>query len=399
MKKYIIPLSIVGILFFVIGFALGINGLIAPFLKEALQLSSGMSYLVITATFLPFVVFGYPSALIVKKVGYKNAMALSFVFFAIGLALFIPSANQKSFLLFLVASFISGMGNALLQTAINPYVTIIGPIESAAQRMSMMGILNKAAWAIAPLFLAIFMDVNNAQLGDILLPFYIIVSVFIALGVMTYFAPLPEVVAEGEEDDEVATTNSADTTNTKTSVYQYPHLILGAVALMFTVGAEVLAMATIVDYATELGLKDPAVYTSYTVGFMVLGYLVGMFFIPKKLSQSTALKACGIIGLMASIIIMVVPEPTTIWAVAFLGLANSLLWPAIWPLAIADLSKFTKVGSSILAMAIVGGAIIPTLFGFLRDTSLSTQSVYWILCLPTYLFITFYAFKGYKIRK
>ena len=378
-----------------IGFALGINGLIIPFLRTALDLTTAESYLVLAATFSTFIIFGYPSGLVIKAIGYKKTMILSFLFFAIGLYLFIPSAENQSFAMFLLASFISGIGNTMLQAAVNPYITILGPLESAATRMSMMGIANKAAWAIAPIFLGIFLNLGDVKLEDIKLPFYFISGIFVLLGILVAFVPLPEVKAEGEdENDEAAASSYAAN---KTSIWQFPHLLLGLVSLLFYVGVETLAMASIVDYATSLNLPDPQVYTSYTVIGMVIGYLVGVFFIPKYISQERAMFVCAIIGLISSLLIVLTPMNISIWFVAVLGLANSLMWPALWPMAMKDLGKFTKTGSSLLVMAIVGGAVFPLLFGWLADVSGNMQQAYWI-CFPAYLMIFYYALSGHKIR-
>lgn len=394
-KGYLFPLVVIGILFFMIGFALGINGLIIPFLRTALDLTTAESYLVLAATFSTFIIFGYPCGLIIKAIGYKKTMILSFLFFAIGLYLFIPSAENQSFAMFLLASFISGIGNTMLQAAVNPYITILGPLESAATRMSMMGIANKAAWAIAPIFLGVFLNLGDVKLEDIKLPFYFISGIFVLLGILVAFVPLPEVKAEGEdENDEAAASSYAAN---KTSIWQFPHLLLGLVSLLFYVGVETLAMASIVDYATSLNQPDPQVYTSYTVIGMVIGYLVGVFFIPKYISQERAMFVCAIIGLISSLLIVLTPMNISIWFVAVLGLANSLMWPALWPMAMKDLGKFTKTGSSLLVMAIVGGAVFPLLFGWLADVSGNMQQAYWI-CFPAYLMIFYYALSGHKIR-
>lgn len=395
-KGYLFPLVVIGVLFFMIGFALGINGLIVPFLRTALDLTTAESYLVLAATFSTFVIFGYPCGLIIKAIGYKKTMILSFLFFAVGLYLFIPSAENQSFAMFLLASFISGIGNTMLQAAVNPYITILGPLESAATRMSMMGIANKAAWAIAPIFLGIFLNLSDVQLDDIKLPFYFISGIFVLLGVLVAFMPLPEVKAEGEDESDTESAASSYSAN-KTSIWQFPHLLLGLVSLLCYVGVETLAMASIVDYAKSIGLADPQVYTSYTVIGMVAGYLVGVFFIPKYISQERAMFICAIIGVISSLLVVFLPVHLSIWFVALLGLANSLMWPALWPLAMKDLGKFTKTGSSLLVMAIVGGAIFPLLFGWLADEFGDLQQAYWI-CFPAYLMIFYYALSGHKIR-
>ena len=222
--KYMIPLMILGVMFFVIGFGIGISGFLTPALKSAFQLTNAQSYLVTASIFSAFVVFGRPAGMIIKKIGYRKSMTTAFIIMAVGMFLFIPSARSINFPLFLVALFTGGIGNTLLQASVNPYVTILGPRESAAMRMSMMGILNKSAWWFAPLFLGIFIDLQNVQLNDIISPFYIVTFILLFLGVFTFFAPLPEVNADGEVDSDQGSASQSITGNEKTSVLQYPHL-------------------------------------------------------------------------------------------------------------------------------------------------------------------------------
>lgn len=167
----VIPLLIVGVLFFVIGFGVGISGFLTPFLKDALHLTVTQSYLVTAAIFSAFVVFGSPAGWLIKKAGYKKSIVYSLLIMALGMVLFVPSANMASFPIFLLALFIGGIGNTLLQAAVNPYVTIIGPMDSAAMRMSLMGIMNKLAWWLGPVFLGLFLDLKNVKLDQVSFPF------------------------------------------------------------------------------------------------------------------------------------------------------------------------------------------------------------------------------------
>lgn len=397
-KSYAIPLSIVGLMFFAIGFALGINGYLVPLIQKSLHISSGESYLIIAATFSAFLIFGYPASMVIKKIGYKRTMALSFLMFALGFYLFIPSAESASLVLFLVASFIAGMGNTFLQASVNPYITILGPIESAAKRMSFMGIANKLAWPVAPLFLSLVIGKNleDVVLADTTQPFYIIIAIFLVLGVIAYFAPLPEVKADGEEDDENTNEEVVSYAANKTSVWQFPHLLLGCLALFLYVGVETVSLGTLVDYANALELPNAELYAWIAPVGMVIGYIAGAALIPKVISQSKALLICSSIALVGSIATVFAPAGLSIWFISLMALGCSLMWPALWPLAMADLGKFTKAGSSLLVIAIVGGAVIPTLYGFLKD-AYSAQAGYW-LCVPCFLYILYYALKGHAIR-
>ena len=392
-NKYFVPLITVAVLFFMIGFALGINGLLIPYIRKSLQLSTVQSYYVLTATFSTFVIFGYPSGILLKKVGYKKTILTSFVFFILGMYLFIPSASDQNLFIFLLASFICGIGNTILQSAVNPYITLLGNLDSAATRISIMGIVNKLAWAIAPIFLGLFLDLNNVDLKDIILPFYIIIGIFLLLFILILCTPLPEIKAIGEDEKSI----NSPLPNTKMNILQYPHLLLGFISLFCYVGVETLSMSSIVDYANYFQLPDPQLYTSFTVSGMILGYLIGILLIPKYLSQEKSLLICSVLGIISSCMILMPIGTISIYFVALLGLANSLLWPAIWPLAIKDLGELTKIGSSILVMAIAGGAIFPLLFGWMCDLLQNMQQAYWI-CIPAYSMILYYAIKGHKIR-
>ena len=394
-RNFAIPIAFIGMMFFAIGFALGINSFLIPVLNGTLGVSSGESYLILAATFSTFIIFGYPASLVIGKIGYKRTMALSFLLFAIAFALFIPSARYESFVLFLVASFMSGIGNTFLQASVNPYITILGPIESAARRISIMGICNKLAWPVAPVFLAFVIgkETTDTLISDLYLPFYIIIGVFLLLGVISLMAPLPEVKAAGEDPDSAEESSYAAS---KTSIWQFPHLLLGVLALFLYVGVETVALGTLVDYATWLELPNASSYAWISPIGMVLGYICGIIFIPKYLSQANALMICAVLGIAGSILVVLTPADMSIWFIALIAIGCSLIWPAIWPLAMADLGKFTKTGSSLLVMAIAGGAIIPTAYGFLKDV-VGAQNSYWI-ALPIFVYILYYGVSGYKIR-
>lgn len=404
----VVPLLIVGVLFFVIGFGVGISGFLTPFLKDALNLTVTQSYLVTAAIFSAFVVFGTPAGWLIKKVGYKTSIVYSLLIMALGMVLFVPSANMASFPIFLLALFIGGIGNTILQAAVNPYVTIIGPMDSAAMRMSLMGIMNKLAWWLGPVFLGLFLDLKNVKLDQVSFPFYIVTGILVALGVFIHFAPLPEVKAAGEDESEADTSDSSNYAASKKSVFQMPHLLMGVLALFFYVGVETLPMASIIGFAKSVlgeDMANPEGYAKYVPIGMFIGYIFGATMIPKVISQTNALRLFTIIGLVASLCVIFIDGQWAVYSLVAIGFANSIMWGAIWPLAIADLGKFTKTGASMLVMGIVGGAVIPLIFGFLIDlfkttevaTTADYKSAYWIF-IPAYLFILYFGTVGYKIR-
>lgn len=394
-KTLIVPMLLIGSMFAVLGFALGINAFFVPFVKEAFHISITMSYLVMTATFLSFVVFGIPSGAIIKKFGYKGGMIIAFLIMALGFYLIAPASKLVSFPLLLMALFISGMGQTLLTGAVNTYVAILGPPESAARRIAIMGICSKTFYAVASLMLSVFMDLSNVHIEDTILPFYIISGVLVVIGFFYYFAPLPEVLAVGEEEAD-NDSGAFSYAGSKTSIFQFPHLLLGVFAIFFDVGVEYIALGTINDYATILSLPSPENYVWFVSAAMVIGYVLGVLFIPKLISQGKALLLSTLLGMVVTMLIVVFPVGISIYLVGILGLANALMWPAIWPLAIADLGKFTKMGSSFLVMGIIGGAFMPLLFGYVADVA--SHQVAYLVCLPAYLYVMYYAISGSKIR-
>lgn len=394
-KDYIIPLAIIGMMFFIVGFALGINSYIMPALETALDITSGKSYMLLAATFASFLLFSYPATALITKIGYKKTMVLSFAIFAAGFLLFIPSAKLQSLPLFLVASFICGTGNTVLQAAINPYATYLGPIDTAARRISIMGICNIVAWPVASIFLAklIRKDIDQIVVDDIIFPFYVLAGIFVLLGVLVWLSPLKE-MAFGEQEEENSDSSEAEG---KTSIFQFPHLILGAIALFMYVGVETIAMASSVGYAEELGLSNPEQYAFIPSIGMILGYIFGVVMIPKFLSQSGALRIHSWIAIAGTLAVILLPKEYSIYAVSVVTFGCSVMYPAIFPLAVKGLGKFADKGSSILVSCIVGGAIVPLVYGFLKDL-VGGQAAYWI-GIPCFVFILFYAYIGYKIGK
>lgn len=396
-NNYLFPLAIIGLFFFSIGFALGINSYLMPVLKNAMHISGAASSLLLAATFIPFLLFGIPATHCIRLIGYKRTMALSFAIFAVAFALFILAAKQNSLTWFLIASFVSGAANAVLQASVNPYVTILGPLDSAARRISCMGISNKLAWPVTTLFITLVIGkgIGDTQLSDLYMPFTIIIAIFLLLGVIALLAPLPDVKAAGEDESDTTTTSNAYADG-KTSILQFPHLLLGCLALFLYVGVETISLATATGYAQSLGLEGDNYGFIPSVG-MIVGYVCGVIFIPRYLSQAAAMRICAIIALVGSIAVAVVPNPVfSVCCIFLMALGCSLMWPALWPLAMADLGKFTKAGSSLLTMAIAGGAVMPWLQGLVQD-AFSYQTSYWV-SVPCFLFILYYGLAGYKVR-
>jgi len=413
-KSNFMPMFIIGSLFFIFGFVTWLNGSLIPFLKVICELSDFEALGVTFAFYIAYTVMAFPMAYLLEKIGYKDGMSLGLLIMALGSLLFIPAAFSGEFTLFLLALFTLGSGLTLLQTASNPYIVLLGPIESAARRISIMGLINKSAGVLAPIVFTTFVlsdigDVSDFNVASrevlamkLINPYIIMASLLAGLVLLIKYSSLEELeFIEDPYDDD--------------SIFSFPRVVLGAIALFFYVGVEVIAGDTIGLYAQNIGLSNVTALTSYTMVFMVLSYLIGVFFIPKYLSQEKALVGSAILGILFLLGVVfgsttessisellwgwsgIMTLPNSITFVALLGFANALVWPTIWPLALEDLGKHTAKASALLIMAIAGGALLPLIFGKIAEISGDMQGSY-IYATISYVIILFYALKGHKMR-
>jgi FHS family L-fucose permease-like MFS transporter len=421
-RETFVSMLIIGMLFFIFGFVTWVNSILIPYFKIACQLSNFQSYLVAFAFYISYFIMSVPSSFLLKAVGFKKGIMLGLWVMAIGAFIFIPAALSRTYEAFLLGLFTIGTGLAVLQSAANPYVTILGSKDKAAKRISIMGICNKGAGILAPLLFASMvlkvtdsdlfkqlplMDVihKNEALNElirrVIVPYFFVGVVLFAFGVFIRYSPLPEIDTE-RENSALATANSG-----KTNIFQFPHLILGAFAIFLHVGTQVVAIDTIIGYADSMHipLMEAKVFPSYTLFATISGYLIGIATIPKYISQVNALRGCTILGIIFTLLIIFAHgqirmlghvTDISIWFVVLLGLANSMVWAGIWPLALSDLGRFTKLGASIMVMGLCGSAILPLLYGHFADL-FDVRRAYWVL-LPCYMYLVFYAFYGFKLR-
>ncbi|MDF2179874.1 sugar MFS transporter [Aliiglaciecola sp. CAU 1673] len=424
----LMPMLIIGSLFFIFGFVTWLNGALIPFLQIVCQLTETQSLFVAFSFYIAYTVMALPMAAVLERTGYKNGMSIGLGLIALGCLGFIPAAMSQTFALFLLAQFVVGTGLTILQTASNPYIVHIGPQESAAARISVMGLLNKGAGVIAPivftaLVLGDFSGISAKSVSEmapaerlaqiealadgLILPYLGMAIALSLLALLLRASPLPELAIE---EPSLLDAGLGE----KQSILHFPQLVLGALTLFCYVGVEVIAGDTIGLFGSKLGVENATSLTSYTMAFMVLGYLLGLALIPRFIRQEQALAASAIGGILLSVAVVTsspestwvssllwgwlgLPElPNTVAFVALLGFANALVWPAVWPLALKDLGKFTAKGSALLIMGIAGGAVLPLMYGVLSDT-LSNQQAYWMM-LPCYGFILYFALLGHKKR-
>ena len=414
-KQYYMSLAMVGCLFFVFGLVSWVNSILVPYFKVACDLKSGVqTYLVTFAFYIAYLVMTVPASFLLKKVGYKKGALIGLWIMAAGALVFWPAALTRTYGMFLAALFVIGTSLAILQSVANPFVTIIGPIESAAKRISIMGICNKFAGIIAPLLFAaavirpedkeIMAAVESGilvgpakeaaldqMIQGVIAPYVILAAFLFIFGFLFYKSPIKDINPDTDN-------KSVEGTQDRSSVWAYPYLVLGVVALFCHLGSQQISIATIIQYAQSMGLSLDAakVFPSYTLACILGGYLLGVIFIPKYITQQKALVVCTITGLVLSTLVLLLPVKASIWCVVLLGVPNSLIYAGIWPLAIRGLGKWTTLGSSLLVMALCGNAIVSLLYGLMTDY-MSLQASYWLL-LPCFAYMIYYAVWGYKIE-
>ncbi len=422
-RQTVVSILIIGLLFFIFGFVSWVNAILIPYFKIACELNTFQSYFVTFAFYISYFIMSVPSSYLLKKMGFKKGMMAGFWTMAMGAFIFIPAAYGRTYGLFLLGLFTIGTGLSILQTAANPYITVLGPKESAAQRISIMGICNKGAGILAPLIFAavilratdtdLFKELatmhdaaRNAVLDElirrVIVPYAVVGVVLFGLGLMVRYSPLPEINTE-RETAVLAAANAG-----KKSIFDFPHLILGAIGIFLHVGTQVIAIDTIISYANSMniGLMEAKVFPSYTLTATICGYMLGIICIPKLISQLNALRICTLLGTVLTLLIVFTKGQVTllghtadisIWFVVLLGLANSLVWAGMWPLALDGLGRFTKLGASVMIMGLCGNAILPLLYGYFAY-QYDVRTAYWVL-FPCYLYLVMYAFYGYRLRK
>jgi len=415
-------IMIIALLFFIFGFTTWINAILIPYFKISCELNNVQSLSVAFAFYIAYFVMAIPAAHLLERVGFKKGIMIGFWIMALGALIFVPAALTRTYGIFLLGLFSIGTGLAILQPAANTYITMIGSKERAAQRMSIMGVCNKTAGIIAPLLLAAvilrptdtelfrqlpLMDeiTRNAALDEliqrVIVPYASMAVVLFGIGLMIRYSILPE-IDTNNENSAVADANFG-----KTSIIQFPHLILGAVALFLHVGSQVVGINTVIGYAQSLGLPllEAKVFPSYILGITMFGFLLGIVLIPKFISHLNVLRVCTTSAFLLTLMFFLVRGQVTflghtanlsIWFLVILGLSNSLMWSAIWPLALNGLGRFTKMGGSILIMGLCGSAIVPLIYGYFADR-FDTHIAYLVL-LPCYVYLVHYAYYGYRVK-
>ncbi len=409
--SYLASLVMLGCLFFVFGLVSWVNSILVPYFKVACDLQSEVQgYLAQFAFYIAYLVMTIPASALLGRTGYKKGALIGLWILALGALLFIPAALSRVYNLFLLALFTMGTALAILQTVANPFVTIIGPIESAAKRISIVGICNKFAGIIAPLlFSAIVIApqkarmaaiqggeltgaARDAALSDLLhgviVPYAVLGALLFVFGIIFYRSSIQDINPSK---------NGPVTGEGRRSILAYPYLVLGVLALFCHLGTQALSVNTIIGLADNSGFANTAVFPSMTLACTLLGYLLGVILIPRYISQQDMLKVVTSIILVLAVLVMLLPGRQAVWCLVLMGIPNSVVYAGIWPLAIHDLGKWTNLGSAIMVMALCGSAVFPLIYAGIADASGSLHTAYWIL-IPAAAYMIFYAFAGHKIE-
>jgi len=416
-------MAILGSLFFIFGLVSWVNAILIPYFKIACELNYFQSYLVAFAFYIAYFIMSVPASFLLNKFGYKKGIMFGLWIMALGALIFVPAALTRTYSIFLLGLFSLGTGLAILQTAANPYVTIIGPIESAARRISIMGLCNKFAGIMAPLlFASVILKTSDSEtfrlleegliigadkeailnelIRRVIYPYIGLAAFLFCFGLFVRRSVLPDInTQEGN--------SSADADGDRSSIFKYPYLILGALAIFFHVGAQIISIDTIIHYAQSMGmdLNEAKVFPSYTMSCTLVGYFIGVTCIPRFVSQKRMFQIAVILGLILSVCVLFIPGHLTflghntnmsIWFLVLMGMPNALIYAGIWPLAIRGLGRYTNLGSSLLVMGLCGNAFLPIIYGSIADVY-DIRSAYLVL-IPCFLYLIFYAFKGHKIE-
>ncbi len=396
--SYVGPFITVAALFFIFGFITNLNMALVPHLKSIFDLPYAWAMLAESAFFLAYFVFSSPTSKLIEAIGYKRTMVVSLFIQVVGCLMFIPAARLVSFPLFLTAVFVVGAGVTALQTSANPYVAILGPEHSAPVRLTLAQALNSLGGSIAPLIAGAYILTDPAKMASkaaiadtVRGPYLAIAGGLLILGIAVAFMHLPHIAQTqtfrpAKEGDPILSR----------SIFRYKHTVLGAVGIFLYVGVEVGLASIAVNYFKSQGV-DSAQKASYLVSLYWVGALIGRLLGSWILTKFKSNKLLGLFGFSAAALIlisMLASGPVAIWTLVFCGFFNSIMFPNIFALGIAGLGPMTSKGSGLIMTAVVGGAIVPALIGYVADKAGIQNS--FIIPALCYVFIAYYGLWGSK---
>ena len=393
-QNYMPALISLAVLYFMNGFITCLNDTLVPFFKEGFTLTYADSSLVQFYFFLTYGLMSFPAGMIVEKIGYKNGMVLGFAIAAIGALLFYPAADMHLYYLFLAALFVLAIGIVVLQVASNPYITALGPAETASSRLTLIQAVGSIGTTVAPIFGAHYilsrLQESGASSDAVKYPYLGIAALLICIALVVYNLKLPKISTSPEND--VANPEE------RRSLFSFRNLNYGSWAIFAYVGAEVSIGTFLTNYIADtltMGVEDANSYVSYYWGGMLVGRLIGSYLL-KTLKASHVLTFCAIGAILLVILSISTSGSLAVWSMIGVGIFNSVMFAIIFSLSVVGLGKYTTKASGILSTAIAGGAIVSFSQGYLKDHS--TWAVAFMIPVICYLYIVFFGINGYKSK-
>jgi FHS family L-fucose permease-like MFS transporter len=411
--SYLIPFITVTALFGFFGFLTNMNSNLSPKLEDMFHLSHAWANMVDASWFFAYLIFSIPSAKLIEAVGYKRTMVISLLVMTVGALLFVPAANLISFPLFLTASFVLATGVTALQTSANPYVSILGPESTAPARLTLAQAFNSVGAAIAPVVVVHFILTNPAMMltpaataHTVVGPYVAIAIALLILGVAVMFMHLPAITSASdlnppkpEEPEKKPVIAKADEALKRPGIWSHSHTVLGMVGIFFYVGIEIALATNAIKYFNSEGIFDAGLIALMASLYYLLigaGRFIGTVLM-RWIKAQVLLAILGFFGIALLLLAMFSHGSVAAWSLVFCGLANSIMYPTIFALGIAELGSLTSAGSGVITIGNVGGAVIPLLFGWAADKfGFSLAFIVPMLC---YLYISYYGAYGYKPRR
>jgi FHS family L-fucose permease-like MFS transporter len=410
-RRFLVPFVLITSLFFLWAFGVNLNDILIPHLKKAFSLSDFQSSFIQVAFFGGYFLAAFPAGRLMEKIGYKKGILAGLFLCAVGAVLFLPASSSRIYGFFLFALFVMACGQSFLEVAANPYVTVLGPAGSAERRLNFAQSFNAVGAVLSPIvgraFILTGVENTSAQIAamnaaqveayraaeasTVKGPYLLIAGIFIVVAVLIQLAHLPDV------QDEAAEAGAPGGERTWERILSRPHLVKGVVAQFFYVGAQVGVASFVIRYAQFSVPGTPAKTAALYLLLHQIGFMAGRFIgsaMMKRIAASRLLSLFAAASLLCATVALLATGLLSVWAVILIGFFHSIMFPTIFALSIKNLGSLTKRGSSLLVMAILGGAIFPAIMGRISDvSSIQTAFVVPLLC---YLFILYFGLSGYK---
>jgi len=391
-KRFVMPLALITSLFFLWALGVNLNDILIPHLKKAFRLTDLESSLIQVAFFGGYFLAAWPAGRVMNRIGYKRGILTGLLICSSGALLFIPAAMLLWFGFFLFALFVLACGQSFLEVAANPYVTILGPPESAERRLNLSQSFNSVGAVVTPVIGSAFILTNTQSdasvAATVKVPYLVIAGIFACVAAIIYFTPLPEVHAGEDRQAPLK------------AIWKHHHLIRGVIAQFVYVGAQVGVASFVIRFAEFSAPGTPDKIAANYLKLHLLGFMIGRF------AGSAAMKyirpprmlatfACG--AIVSVLVALFGSGAVAIYGVVAVGFFHSIMFPTIFALSIRNLGPLTKSGSSLLVMAIIGGAVFPALMGYVSDaTNIQRAFAVPLLC---YVYIFYFAASGYRVRE